>query len=104
MAQAAGGESSASPPMDTPSTDKTQKTVTLHPAGTGPEPEKDKQRTNEEKMHSAQNEEDNAGNEEYTNAESPQTKVTSATCIPKAAEQIKVELPSHRINGEIQFM
>jgi len=33
-----------------------------------------------------------------------QPKASSATCIPKAAERIKVDLPSHRINNEIQFM
>jgi len=104
MAPTAGGESYASPPLDKPLPDKKQKTASLNHAGTGSEPEKEKQKTNGEKLHSAQNDEDNTGNEMHTNAASSQTKVTSATCIPKAAERIKVELPSHRINGEIQFM
>lgn len=33
-----------------------------------------------------------------------QPKATSTTCIPKAKERIKVELPSHHINGEIQYL
>lgn len=35
---------------------------------------------------------------------SSQQKATSATCIPKATERIKVDLPSHHINSEIQYM
>lgn len=35
---------------------------------------------------------------------STQQKASSATCIPKATERIKVDLPSHRINSEIQYM
>lgn len=31
-----------------------------------------------------------------------QTRTRSTTCIPKAPERIRVELPSQRINGEIQ--
>ena len=57
----------------------------------------------EERTHSVQNDKQDAS-PDTANEESTQKKVTSATCIPKAAEQIKVELPSHRINGEIQFM
>jgi len=39
-----------------------------------------------------------------TDHSASQPKATSSTCIPKATERIKVELPSHRINGEIQFL
>ena len=48
----------------------------------------------------------NAGNDEEMpespKASSPRTK--TATWIPKAPERIRVELPSHKINGEIQYM
>ena len=30
--------------------------------------------------------------------------VTSTTCKPIVAERPKIELPSHRINGQIQYM
>ena len=31
-------------------------------------------------------------------------KAFSGTCIPKSAERIKIDLPSDRINAEIQYM
>ena len=37
-------------------------------------------------------------------ASEAQQKASSATCIPKAADRIKIDLPSHRINEHIQFM
>ena len=33
-----------------------------------------------------------------------QKKASSATCIPRTSERTKIYLPSHRINGQIQYM
>jgi len=49
---------------------------------------------------------DATANDKNTNQKYPasQPKASSATCIPKTTERIKIDLPSQRINSEIQFM
>lgn len=38
------------------------------------------------------------------NASTSLPKVFSATCIPKTSKRTKIDLPSHRINSQIQYM
>ena len=45
-----------------------------------------------------------AGKDSAQKDSSTRPKVSSATCIPKATERTKIDLPSHRINGRIQYM
>ena len=44
------------------------------------------------------------GKEPETTDTAALPKVTSATCKPIAADRPKIDLPSHRINAQIQFM
>lgn len=99
-----GGESSASPPKGTNRTDKQPIEEIRHPATKDVEKETEKQQQPDRttSLDRPAEEEESNGQQNVTGPS--QTKVTSATCIPKAAEPIKIELPSHHINGEIQFM
>jgi len=81
-----------------------QNETPLTPSGTIHESEQGGQRTNGKEMTTAQPEVMDIEKEVHQRASSSQPKATSATCIPKAVECIKVDLPSHRINGEIQHM
>jgi len=90
--------------LTSPTTGANRIKTPLTPSGIIPESEQEGQRTNDKEIPADQPEETDTETEKHQNASSSQPKATSATCISKAAERIKIELPSHRINGEIQYM
>lgn len=104
MAATAGGERSASPPLETAINNTTNLTKNLQHANADPELAKDNTRMQQEQPDPDQSNEDDSSNSRPNTTKAAQPKVTSATCIPKAAESIKIELTSHHINEEIQFM
>lgn len=105
MAEGAGGERSASPPLETPHTNnETHLTKKQQQAKADLESAKDNTRKTTEQHDTEQSTEAEEGDSRSNVTKATQPKVTSATCIPKAAESIKIELPSHIINEEIQFM
>ena len=60
--------------------------------------------TNDKATNTAKGSTKDKGKEHVQNASSSQTRVSSATCIPKSTERTKIDLPSHRINDRIQYM
>lgn len=100
----AGGVGSSPPPHSAPASDNEQSANPLTPPGGLTENDQGTKLTNEEADPSIPCKTGDKQKYVHQKASSSQQKVTSATCIPKAGEQIKVDLPSHRINNEIQFM
>lgn len=104
MDMAGGGESSAPPPKHSEHSDAARHTQHTPPSDADPESGQGVNQKEEARTHTTPTEEAEDDKEMPAKAKTNQHKVTSATCIPKAAEPIKVDLPSHRINGEIQYM
>ena len=95
---------SSPPPHPAPVFDNDQCANPLTPPGSLTENDQGAKLTNDEVDASVPCETEDKEKDEHKKASSSQPKVTSATCIPKAAKRIKADLPSHRINSEIQFM
>ncbi len=99
-----GGARSSSPPLIVSASDISRPVDPLFLPGVFPGNDQGSEPVNNEAEHSAAREataKDKGVNQKYPTS---QPKATSATCILKTAERIKVDLPSHRINNEIQFM
>jgi len=104
MASPVGGAGPFPPPPDNLSSDIFKSSASLFPPGDFSRQERGSVQTDIAVEHTVAREKEE--NEQGANPEQPasQPKATSATCIPKTTERIKVELPSHRINDEIQYM
>lgn len=99
-----GGARSFPPPLNVSVSDIPRPVDPLFPPGVFREIDQGSEPVNNEVEHSAAREA--TAKDKGVNQKSPmsQPKATSATCIPKTTERIKVDLPSHRINSEIQYM
>jgi len=106
MAMPSGVAGSAPPPFNAPKSDFSEPAAFLTSPGGFSERDQGSKPVTNETDHSAPRETDDPNKDKDGNPKSPTsaTKAKSATCIPKAVERIKVDLPSHRINSEIQFM
>jgi len=104
MDKTAGGVGYSPPPHPGLVSDNDKAEKTLTPPGRRTDNDQGAKMTNDEADPSVLEETNDKENNGHTEAPSSQPKATSATCIPKAAERIKVDLPSNRINSEIQFM
>jgi len=104
MASPLGGADSSHPPPTSTSYDKAGYTDSLNNTGVPPWTDQGPGPNIDAAGNSTAGSTAINGKGTDQKATTSQPKASSATCIPKTVEQMKVDLPSQRMNNQIQFM